>query len=223
VEQFLTGPVLAYWLEQEGLPALHASAVAIAKRAVAFLAHSGNGKSTLAGGFIQAGAALLTDDILPVEDQDGRFWGRPGLPQIKMWPDEAEYFALNYEDFQTLSPDTSKLHIPVEALKNGAFCYESRPLACIYVPRKSDQPAGGTNIEITPIPPAEAVIELVRYSFIPPYIFESLGWQSRRLDFFAGLVRQVPVRRLVYPAGFEHLPGVTEAVRRDLENLPGKA
>ena len=32
------------------------------------------------------------------------------------------------------------------------------------------------------------------------------------------MARQVPMRRLVYPAGYEHLPRVREAVLADVEN-----
>ncbi len=224
VEHFLVGAVLAYWLEREGFPALHASAVTINNQAAAFTSHSGNGKSTLAAAMLQAGAALLTDDILPIENQKGEYWGRSGLPQVNLWPDQAAYFLDNTnEEFEKVVPDMPKKRAPVEALKNGAFCPEDRSLACIYIPRKSDQPSSRTDIEIVPVLPAEAVIELVRYSFIPANICEKLGWQAHRLDFFARLVEQVPVRRLLYPAGFEHLPQVTEAVLEDLKKLPHQA
>jgi hypothetical protein len=36
------------------------------------------------------------------------------------------------------------------------------------------------------------------------------------LGFFAELVQRVPVHRLRYPSGFEHLPAVHEAILRDL-------
>jgi len=42
--------------------------------------------------------------------------------------------------------------------------------------------------------------------------------QPQRLDFFARMVQQVPMRRLIYPAGYEHLPRVREAVPADVEN-----
>ena len=61
------------------------------------------------------------------------------------------------------------------------------------------------------------MIELLRYSFIPTWIFEELGWQGRRMEFFARLVEKVPVRRLRYPSGFEYLPAMVEAVMRDAE------
>jgi hypothetical protein len=222
VELYLLGAVLAFWLERQGFPALHASAVVVDGRIAAFPSHSGNGKSTLAAAFLQSDAALLTDDILPIEGQGERFWGRPGLPQINLWPDEAANFTDDSVKIDAMFPSPPKRHIPVEAVRNGTFCPEKRPLACIYIPRKSEGPSSGTDIVITPVSPAEAVIELVRYSFISSAIFESLGWQGRRLDFFSRLVKQVPVRRLLYPAGFDHLPRVTEAVLQDLKNLPSQ-
>ena len=43
--------------------------------------------------------------------------------------------------------------------------------------------------------------------------------RRRRLEFFARMVQQVPVRRLVYPTGFEHLPRVRETILEDLDAL----
>ena len=85
----LLGPVLSYWLERQGIPALHASAVATDKGAVAFLSVKEGGKTGLAAAFLQAGFPLLTDDVLPVEEAGGTFLARPGYPQMRMWPDEA--------------------------------------------------------------------------------------------------------------------------------------
>ncbi len=222
VETHLLGAVLAFWLEREGFPALHASAVMVGSQVVTFPSHSGNGKTTLATALLQAGAALFTDDILPIEKQADGYWARPSLPQINLWPDQATHFIGSSEDSEAMFTGALKRRVHVETVMNGRFCHEQKPLACIYIPRKSSQLSSGSDIEITPIPPAEAMIELVRYSFVPPAIFEKIGWQGRRLDFFARLVKLVPVRRLLYPAGFEHLPRVTEAVLRDLENLPSR-
>ena len=219
MELYLLGPVLAFWLERYMYPVLHASAVSVDGRIAAFPSHSGNGKSTLAANLLQAGAMLLTDDILPIEDQAGKFWGHPGIPQINLWPDQAVQFLDNNEESEFVFPGISKRRISIEAIKNGKFCNEKQTLACIYIPSRLEQTSSGTDIEVVPLPPAEAVIELVRYSFIPPYIFEKLGWQARRLDFFARLVKQVPVRRLLYPSGFEYLPRVTDAILQDLERL----
>jgi hypothetical protein len=218
VEIRLLGPVLSFWLERQGIPALHASAVAVRGQAVAFLSTNKGGKSSLAASLLQASYPLLTDDILPVEYTDGAFLGRPGYPALRLWPDEAQHFLGHYEDLPLVHPELAKRRVPVGPDGFGAFCDVAQPLACLYLPERRDPAARETAVEITPVSLRDAVIELVRHSFTARLV-EALGLQAQRLDFFARLVRHVPLRRLVYPSGFEHLPSVRNAILKDLESL----
>jgi hypothetical protein len=203
MELRLLGPVLSYWLERLGIPVLHAAAVRTDAGAAGLLAPSGGGKSSLAAALLQAGAPLLTDDILPVEESGGTFLARPGLPQMRMEPDSARHFLGTIDGLAAVSPDDSKLHVPV-----AAFCGTAIPLAGLYLVERRPGP-----LEILPLSRREAVVELVRHSF-SPYLVEAVGLQPRRLDLFVRLVRQVPVHRLFCPAGFEHLPQAAEALLR---------
>jgi hypothetical protein len=63
----LFGPIIGFVLHLRGTPCLHASAVVIDGRAVAFLGHSGAGKSTMAAAFVRRGFAALTDDVLALD------------------------------------------------------------------------------------------------------------------------------------------------------------
>ncbi|MBI5352500.1 MAG: hypothetical protein HZB50_07680 [Chloroflexi bacterium] len=220
VERHLISVIFALWLEQNGLPVLHASAISTDGRIAAFPSHSGNGKSTLASAFLQTGATLLTDDILPVEHIKNKYWGLSGLPQINMWPDQIAHFTAPDEDFESVFPGIPKRLVPINAVGHGVFCKSKQPLTCIYIPDKYDTQPDKSAVEITPIPPAESVIELVRHSFIGSCIFERLGWQAGRLSFFSQMTRRVHIRRLRYPVGFEYLPQVTSAILRDMDNLP---
>ncbi len=217
LELRLVGPVLSFWLERLGIPVLHASAVHIpGQGAIGFVAHSGGGKSSLAASFVQAGSPLLTDDILPVEppvEEDGEtFLARPGFPQMRMDPEGARRFLGRTEGLSLVCPGETKLHVPVGPEGFGNFHEESAPLSRLYVLDRRDD--AGSGIQIQPLTRREAVIELVRHSF-SPYLVEAVGLQPRRLDFFARLVLQVPVRRLSYSSGFESLPRVIEAVMAD--------
>ena len=215
IEMYLGSQIIALWLEQQGLPALHASAVSHAGEAIAFLAYSGSGKSSLALGCLQTGASLLSDDILALENLSGRFAGHVGLPQINLWPDQAAFFI---GETGAASPAAEKNRYPLSAFEQAAFCDSARPLACLYLPERYQAPPGSAQIEIKPLPAVQALIELMRYSYVPPYICEQMGWQAQRMDFLARLVEQVPVRRLRYPSGFEHLPAVTDAILRDAQS-----
>lgn len=218
VELNLLGPVLSLWLELRSVPALHTSAVMMDRHAVAFLSSSQGGKSTLAAMFVQAGYSLLTDDILPVERRRDVLLGRPGYPTMRLWPDEALHFLGHCEDLELVHHKLTKRWVPVGPGGFGAFCDESQPLACLYVPQRRQPADTRTDVEITPISPRDAVIELVRHSFAAG-IIEPLELRPQRLDFFARMVSRVPTRRLVYPSGFEHLPRVRDAILQDLNNL----
>lgn len=218
IEDFLFGPVLSLWLESCGVPVLHASAVNISGLAVAFLANSRSGKSTLAAAFLQAGQTLLTDDILALTEQQQRFWARPGLPQINLWPDQARYFIHDLPDLaSTTVPVSSKKHFPTGANGLGAFCNSNQPIGCIYLPHRQPTTMGLT-IKITSLRPVEAIFTLARFSFMANVV-QSLGWQERRLDFFSRLVQQVPVRYIYYPEGYEYFDRITDAISEDLKNL----
>jgi hypothetical protein len=214
VEINLLGVVFAFWLERRRIPMVHAAAVAVDDHAVAFLASNKGGKSSLAATFMQAGYPLLTDDILPVEERNDGFVGRPGYPSMRFWPEEANYFLDHYEDLPRVHPDFTKRRIALARERLGRFHAKPLPIACLYIPERRDPALAGTTIEITPCSPAHAAIELVRHSFVPR-LAQKVGWQPRRLDTFARLLRRTPLRRLAYPSGFEHLTRVREAVLKD--------
>jgi len=218
VEIHFLGPVLSLWLERRGIPMLHASAIVVHGGAVGFLSANSAGKSALAAALVQAGCPLLTDDILPVEHCGDVFLGRPGYPQMRLWPDEAQHFLGHYEDLALVHPAYDKRRVPIGQGGFGAFCDVPQPLACIYLPERRDARDHGTQIEILPLSRRDAVMELVRHSFVASVV-ECLGLQAQRLEFFAQVVQQVPIRRLIYPSGFEYLPLVREAILTDMAAL----
>jgi hypothetical protein len=212
------GPVLSYWFERRGFPTLHASAVAVKGKghAIAFATHHGSGKSGLAAAMLQAGASLLTDDLLVLEERgleerENRWEARPAYPEMRMWPDEAAHFVGPPEGLPLVQADSEKRRV---AIGNGgfeSFHDASTPLSCIYLTSRRQETDG--DVEILPVSRSEALIELVRHSFSPRLV-EAAGLQPARLDRLARLVRSVPVRRLVYPSGFARLPEVAEILLR---------
>ncbi len=205
----LLGPVMSYWFELRGLPTLHASAVAMNSHAIAFVSRHGGGKSGIAGAMVQAGLPLLTDDLLVLEEQKDRWEARPAYPEMRMWPDEASHFVGPPESLPLVQSDSEKRRVAIGNGGFGSFQDVSAPLSCIYLASRRKETDGA--IEIQPVSRSEALIELVRHSF-SPHLVEAAGLQPARLDRLAGLVRNVPVRRLIYPSGFERLPEVVEIV-----------
>ena len=215
VEIHLLGSTLSYWLERRGIPTLHGSAVEVDEHAIGFLSSHSGGKTGLAAAMACREHRLLTDDILPVEEVGDAFLAQPGYPQMRMWPDEAAHFLDRWEELETIHPRYSKRRVPVSTRR---FCDRPRPLACLYLPRRRPLEETDQRVEIRALRRRDAVIELVRHSF-SPYVVEEVGWQRRRLEFFARLAERVPVRRLTYPSGFEQLPRVCDEVVKDLGGI----
>jgi hypothetical protein len=215
VEILFLGEVLSLWLEKQGIPAIHASAVQTDAGAAGFLSTNKGGKSTLAASLVQLGNPLLTDDIMPVEEYNGTFFCRPGYPCMRMWPDEARFFLGRHDDLEIVHPWFDKRRVPVGEEGFGTFCNTKQPIKALYLPRRLES---SDDILIEPVPPRDALIELVRNSFSIS-IVEALGLEVQRMMFFSRMVVQVPMRRLSYPSGFKHLRRVNEAILGDLAGL----
>ncbi|MDF1523781.1 MAG: hypothetical protein P1P87_13315 [Trueperaceae bacterium] len=210
VDIWFLGTVLTYWLELRGVPVLHAASVEVPDGAIGFVADHGAGKSTLVASFVAAGHRLLGDDVLPLERRDGRTWARPGYPQMRMWPEQARRLLGSEEGLERVQPAVAKLFTRIGDGGFGAFCPEARPLRALYLPRRTD----GGRVAIEPVGLGEGVTQLVRHSFLTGLV-EASGLTAARFGRLASVVRQVPVRRLTYPSGFDRLAEVRAALLAD--------
>jgi hypothetical protein len=86
------------------------------------------------------------------------------------------------------------------------FCNEARPLRRIYSLGEGD---AGT-LEFTPLGPGEALIELVRHSFLMD--IEEPDMLARHFDRLARLVNRTCFYRLDYPRRYEALAQVRQAI-----------
>ena len=215
IEIRFLGEIFSIWLELQGVPTVHASAVVVEDGAVGFMCTNKGGKSALAAAMMVAGCPLLTDDILPLEVCDGTVIGRPGYPQMRMWPDEADFFFGGHANLEIVHPWYSKRRVPVGDGGFGRFCDGRQPLKALYIPERTED---HDPITIDPVPPSDALFELVSHSF-SARIVEALGLQVPRMNFFATLVMQIPVRRVRFPSGFQNLSRVRDAIFKDLKEL----
>jgi hypothetical protein len=87
-ERLVLAQVLPLAAVLRGMEILHASAVSLAGRAVAFLGGSGAGKTTLAGRIVARGAQLVTDDVLAVDLGGTTVWAHRGGAVARMDPRE---------------------------------------------------------------------------------------------------------------------------------------
>jgi hypothetical protein len=80
----LLGPVLGLMCYLRDLLPLHASALRVGKRVVAFAGRSGAGKSTIAAGLLQRGHQLVADDVCALESLASNPLVLPSYPGLKL-------------------------------------------------------------------------------------------------------------------------------------------
>ena len=216
VETFLFQAAMSFWLETIGRPVLHASCIAAADRAGAFLAFSGRGKSTQAAAFLKDGYRLISDDSLPIEVSEEEVLAWPCHPRIKMTPEQAKLFLPDVDHFPFVNGFSSKIGVPVRETWSGSFGTSPRRLLCCYLPEhRPDQ----RDVVIEPVRGAAAVIELVRHSLVPR-LTAGAGMQRERFHLLYRIATRLEVCRLTYPSGIDSLRAVREAVVLHLESIP---
>ena len=92
-QRFLVGRVLPWAAVLRGLEVLHASAVTIDGRAVAFVGPTGAGKTSLAIRLVARGHRFLTDDVLALERSGEGLVAHPGAGIAAVRPAEREAIA----------------------------------------------------------------------------------------------------------------------------------
>jgi hypothetical protein len=198
--------VLPLALSQQGKLVLHAGAIEFRSGALAFLGVSGRGKSTLTASFATHGYRFLTDDGLVLEESESGYEAQPSHPSIRLWQDSRD--ALVGEDTETAPPVeyTSKTRFLAGA--NIPFCDQPRPLRRMYF--LGDGSA--ESVEIQPVAPSEALMQLVRQSFLLD--IEAQATLSRHFDQLSRLVNRPICFRLDYPRRYDALDRVREAIIR---------
>jgi hypothetical protein len=88
-ERLVAAQVLPLAAALQGLEPLHASAVSLDDRtALAFVAPSGTGKTSIAVHLVSRGATLVTDDVLAVEGRGHDLLAHPGIGLLNVDPTE---------------------------------------------------------------------------------------------------------------------------------------
>ena len=129
---------------------------------------------------------------------------------MRMWPEQAAHFLGHFEGLSKVHPHLEKRRVPVGPDGFGCFQAQTAPLARLYLPARE-----APKICMTRLGLGEAVMALVEHSFMLG-VPEALGLEAARFRLFAEVARQVPVSRLAYPDGMDHLPRVRAAVLADL-------
>lgn len=127
---YLLGPVMGFTLRRRGRISMHASAFATVDGAVAISGAAGAGKSTTATAFARRGFPVLTDDMVPLSEEQGQFFALPTYPRMRLWSDSVETFYGSGEALPPLTPNWDKKALD---LKVQGYHFESSPLPILAI------------------------------------------------------------------------------------------
>ena len=186
VRLFLLGSAFGALLHQRGMLPLHANAIEIDGRAVAFMGPSGAGKSTLAAWFHDRGYKVLADDVCVVGfDDDGVPQAYPGLPRLRLWVEALELMGRDSEGLNRsyLSDEHEKFDLPIDV---DSAARSQVPLAAIYLLDRGDE------FSIVPLRGVQAADAVFANTYRGEYLAKTSG-QKQHWESAVRLVRGTPV------------------------------
>jgi hypothetical protein len=185
----IAGRVMSVVLHAGGALCLHASAVQISGKVIAFVAPKRYGKSTLASALMGAGARLVTDDMLAVE-LSPRISALPGIVGLRLRDDAAQRILSS--DMRSRRGVDGK-HV-FEGLAHDRVMLKRAPLSAIYVLAPQRPDILPSALMRTLLPPRVAAMSIVQHAKIGSLLGGSEG--AVVLHRAAILATSVPVFQL---------------------------
>jgi hypothetical protein len=212
LRHLLLDQVMPRLLSHQGHLVLHASAIDVNGRAIAFVGETGRGKSTLAASFHLSGYPLLTDDGLLIKEKDNNIKALPCYPSLRLWPESLTALFDEFPSQQAMASYSSKNRVRLPQNNKN----EPMELAALFVLEKPALENEAATIRVSPLSVRDACMELVRNSF---QLDVSNHRQVTSMFAAASIVaEQVPVFSLSYPRDFSILPAVHEAIFQQQNN-----
>jgi hypothetical protein len=214
VATYLLGPVIGLLLRLRGVTCLHASAVSVDNRCLAFVGEEGAGKSTTAAAFARQGFGVISDDVVALMESPAGLQVMPGYPHLCLWQDSVEMLYGTAEALPRFSTGWEKRRL---ALGDQATRFENRslPLGAIYLlgERRPDQAPS-----IEEVRPQAGLLSLVADTFANKILDREM--RAHEFVVLGRLVTSVPIRRLHPQNNGSRLEELCTMIREDFASLP---
>jgi hypothetical protein len=206
LRHLLLDQVLPRVLAHKGRLVLHASAVWVGGRAIAFVGETGQGKSTLAASLHLSGYPLLTDDAVLVKFEVDYLKILPCYRGLRLSPQAINILYKELPSYVAMASYSEKNRIKLQ--KN----YDATPveLAALFIINDSDLDEVNSSVKISPLSQRDACMEIVRNAF---QLDLSNHYQVK--DLFAAaseVAERLPVYSISYPRDFSRLPAVQKEI-----------
>lgn len=201
VRLFALGTAMGALLMQRRLLVLHGNAFAVDDGCAVVLGHSGAGKSTLAAEMDRRGHAVLSDDVVPIDEHAHAV---PGWPRMKLWQDALDRLGAASDALRPVRDGYAKFHLPV---RNAAT--RPLPVRALYVLEWHDAP-----LRLEPAQGAAVFAHLHEHSYRNRLL---VGPQrALHLQRCAELAATASLTRVLRPRGEDSVAASAQAILDDL-------
>lgn len=196
------GALISFVMTMRHKLVLHASAVQMGDTALAFVGRSGMGKSTMAALMCAGGALLITDDVLRLDWDGGRYRCRLGATELRLRKAAAE-LAQRFPEL----PPSRVTSDDRDALRMVESNDDATPLHAVVVPHPDHD---SRSVSVMRMAPMQALITLLRYPRL-------LGWTDpavldRQFQLMGDVVERVPVFMANVPWGPPFADGIAPSI-----------
>lgn len=147
VRHLLLNQVLPLVLSRLRPVVLHAGAVAVDGRVVAFVGPTGAGKSTLVAACARLGADVMADDSLVIYPDAGGWRAIPSYPAVRLWESAMDHVGWASADAEVVAHYSEKRRV-VPRTGGWQFAQGPRPLTRILLLAAGDQPRRPAGVEL---------------------------------------------------------------------------
>lgn len=183
-----TGALLSLLLYLRGTPVFHGSAVDVGGNGVAFIGHSGQGKTTMAALFCAEGASVITDDVLVIDDTEGLPLVRRGSRELRLRSGVEDLAARIDNAGSRVSADARHVIAPRPS------ALSSIPLRAIVIPRPTRD---GSALRFQRLSSKDATLALLAFPRL-------MGWRDQRV--LSGIFRDAAALAARVPVLVAHIP-----------------
>jgi len=213
VLSYITGPILGFALRLKGTICLHASVIAIDQYAIALMAPSGGGKSTIAAALAIRGYPVLSDDMLVLHDKSDKQIAQPGCRGIRLCDDSAEILFGEQKTQVRWIPHGDKrlLELPQGKCR---FASKPLPLLAIYTRLSREEPDAPVFRVITG---SNALVSLLANTYPSHYYRFPSYVRATELRQLRNIAQQVSLCEIRCKQGLKFLPDFCDALLEDVK------
>ena len=207
---YLLGPVMGFVMLLRGIVCLHASAIVVDNKAIAFLGPAGSGKSTTAAAFSARGYSVLAEDVVTLDDRSDHFMVRPGYPCIRLWPASVKALYGSESHLPKLTPNWDKCYLD---LKNQ-FNPQPLPLAAIYHLRERRHDATAPFVEGSDR--SAGLLSLIANTYATKLMNKEM--RAREFELLTRVLNNVPLRCITPHADPARIPDLCDTILNDVQH-----